>query len=590
MAEMAFDPEKAPDEEMIDRQEKVLEQSWADAFQDMGRAYAFYNGEYNIWEDIERVNPDEKGMRPNYVSPRASALIDHAADAALSISPRFHVQPVGKGKENKSKADNVEAALQELFEDAFRWQPAHPPRANTIQLLVANHTILFVGLRAEGIETPPERRDGENAEDFEFREFEWEAQRGSQNPLTLEVPSHGEVLLNPLEATPRVAIRRRRIRAYDLRAQTMAEIERGNTEAVLFDRSTDPYEEIEVVEWWSARWYVLKDKAGKRLYTKRGWGVQPFVHTFGVAATTPIGQDANVKWLVRKGLLFDQMQTIIMHDQAVIGHHALLERAAWARTGTSLNPADAAQRMTGPILQGEEKDFWLEKTPALASGSFAHVENLERIMEQSSYSLQQAGFPSVGTGANTATGAIILSEKTGRKFKLYQVRMGHQYGVAGGVWLRLAKMLAKANPERFSEIGVGEHPLRASDIENYRVQATFENIDQVAFMQEKAAAKEDVKDGLSSRKRYFGVARVENASQEEKDIQQDALRLDPEIAALESIATLREAQFYELADERERRLRESKMAQGKMLTGPDGRTPIGATPPSQPQGENGRMG
>ena len=270
---VVFDPKAKPTKELINKQSEYLtNQVWRESYDLMKTAWQFYAQEYDIWASLRIDNPEEAGSRPKYCSPVATAKIDQAVDSVFSATPKFHKPPAGEGDSHIDKANRVEKALQDIFEDGFTWNPlGYPPRMNQNHLLLYNYTQLFVGLNPLVLEPKPEKMEGEEREDFERREWQWEASRHTSNPFIIEVTKPDEVLMNPMEKVPSIAIRRKVYHAYELYNISLSKLKKPDQAEVLklFEIEKDAYEKVEIEEWWSPFYIAVRKKDGDLLYVER---------------------------------------------------------------------------------------------------------------------------------------------------------------------------------------------------------------------------------------------------------------------------------------------------------------------------------
>jgi len=239
-----------------------------------------------------------------------------------------------------------------------------------------------------------------------------------------------------------------------------------------------------------------------------------------------------------------------MHNQATAGHHALLMRAAWARTGYRNDAAEGAEQLTGQLLQGEESDWWIEKVPQLPGQSFAHKSELEQSIERTTYSRVVAGFQA--PNMDTATGMVILSENSHRTFRSAVMEMEHLYSIAGSNILKLLYRMNKEYGEDYASIGIGESSLNVRDLEDtFTIEAKFEQIDAVVAQQEAQMAMAELDKGLIDRESYYKVRRYEDPTTIQKGILKDMIYQDPAIIEQGVINALREEGFGEMADKRQ---------------------------------------
>lgn len=568
-----FDPLARPTEDLVQKQKQYLLRLWQPALSSMATAYQFYLRQYPIWDSKK----PREANRPTFRLGSATAIVDHAVDATLAFFPKVHREPPG-GKEDAASS-RLEKGTSAVLADSFLQTQYYPPKANGKQLAVANYTQLYVGLDGLDPETleKPVMKEGEEQADFDRREWEWESKRHSWNPVRIEVPAPGEVLMNPKEKAPSIAIRNRKMLAFDLADLTRRKAKRRGVEGSLYEMRDDPYEEVEVTEWWSAHWYALKRADGNVLFVEpNSWGFQPFIHTFGGAAVTPLlsgmswgqGQEAfDPRWYVEQGLLWPVMDDIVMIDQMIVSQHQLLLAASWARRGTTLDAAEAARQFEHAILQGEANQFWVEQLPQLPGQTFTHEEILKQDLERSTYSLLEAGFSQSNT--DTATHIIVLSEKVHRKFQAAVVQMNHLYTLAASNVLKLVHRMKEVYG--IDVIDMGKESLRAADIGGrFHIAVDFGQVDTVTHLQQKQDARQELAANIIDLKTYYSIARYEDPSGIQQGAVMDRAMRRPEVEEALEAAALRQAGFGGVAD----RLEEEARLRRQGVTGPDGKTPL----------------
>lgn len=580
MPEDLFDPRERPTRESIERHVTHLEGVWRQGHKAMERADSYYFQTNNIWDNLDKA---KQLTRPQFHSGRAVALVDHAVDAYLAFEPRWHRRPAGEGGEHQKAADALEKGLAEVVRDTMSRQPSFGPKVNGKQLARHNYTQLYVGLDTEYLQVPV-RKEGEGVEDFDRREWEWELANGMWNPLVLTVPAPGEVLMEPWRKVPRVAIRNITMRAYELAHEMKQQGKRRGVEiAREYTVSGDGYEQLHLWEWWTTAYKAMMFKGGELLWVERNpWGIMPFIQAFGGSSDFPVGKEADPAWYIQQAMLFRVMEDLKLRDQRIVAEHELLMERAYAHIGFSGgNPVEAAKLLEGDILPGRKEDWWVREVVQLPQGIFEHGQVLDDDIEKATYSLQAAGFRQPGT--DTATQQIMLSEATNRTFKANVRQLEDLYTIAGSnllkLWARVAEEYDEGEREegRGRALRVGKHPLRVSDMKGqYHIQATFEQVDPVVALQEKQAAMQELEAGLIDEDTYYRIARYEDPSGIRKGRYRDLIRKMPEVADLGVIAALREAGFQELADQKEKELRQRKATQGQQLVNPQGQ-PIGAT-------------
>ena len=591
----AFDPRERPDQDMIEREDHYLGELWAPGWAECKRAYSYYFRTNDIWAELKKVNPRLAANRPSYHGGRATSLIDHMVASQLAFSPRFTRLPTSDTEEHKDRANRVEKGLAAVYEDAVRQNQYYTTKVNALQLAICNYTQLFTGLSTEDLALGdldedtgrigrPKQRRGESQDDFEEREWDWMATRFTWNPIRLEAPQLGNVLMDPTTKNPRIAIEHRTYKAYELDNILSMKAKLGKGEN-LFTMRGDPYEDIEVIIRWSSRWVGIMEKGKRVVFVERNeWGFQPFTHTFGGATDMPIGEEWNPVWYVRQGLLFPVMETLTFDNQRVVATHQILIRQSFARLGYDGDPIEAAKQLLGEILKGKKDQWWIEMTPQLPGGNFAEGEELRRDIEEATQSLGEAGFQVAGV--DTATQAIINSERSSRKAIATVAQMEHIYSMATANVMKLTWRMNSVMGIKL--IDMGEHSLRASDLKDksgnprFHIETTFENVDAVKFLQEKQDARQEIPLGLQSKEGYHVIARHSDPTTINRQVLEDQVRDMPLVHAELERNVMRKLGLSDLADRLEA---EAKVAErASQLVGPDGVTPIRSGQPPAPVG------
>jgi len=552
-----LDPNQRVDEDTAQREWDFLQKMWEPALMAMKKADIFYQQQNDIWEEYHKANPAAP-QRPQYHSGRAVALIDHAVDAHLAFHPRFHRHPRTGSTREESRADAVEKGLAGVFQDAFRWQPNIPTKVNGKQLVLHNYTQIYVGLDHEALQRP-QQNEGEELEDFQRREWEWESRHLSYNPIRIEIPAPGEVLCDPLEVVPKIAIRKRKMKAYELHHLSMTKARLG-AGAIWDMGNQDPYSVVEIMERWSSRWVsVFKD--GKLLYSEPNlWWIVPFAQIWSGAATTPTKADFDPADWVKQSLMFRVMDTLQYRDQSFVAQHQLLMRNAYPHTIYAGDPAEFAAQAQGDVWSVSPEDIDIEKTPQFPSQLLQEKQELDRDIEEATYSLQAAGFRQ--SGVDTATQQVILSEMTNRAFRAVVTKLEALYSVAGSNALRLLWRMNEEMPEEYADIQVRDATLKVSDLgkpPTFDIDATFENIDPVAAQQEINMALTLYQQGLVDSDYVYRVARIEDVSDVRRGVYRDMLRNDPDMIEQGVINALREEGMIELANRRQAELDRRKL-------------------------------
>ena len=561
-----------------------LENLWAEALHDMRKADDMYWQRKDIWLDFYARNPNATRNRPSIHSGMFPAKVEQAVNAHLAFTPSFKRLPVGSDEAGNDRASRLENGLRAVVNDSLSRAPNYPTKEAGKHIVLYNYTAAGVLLDPDVLQRPTQRR-GESQEDFELREWEWMSQHQHWNPIQLVVPTPGDVLMEPDKAVPPIAVRRMKIKAYDLSAMLIERQEkfrRVRGRVADYDKAfaadfnmTDAYEDVEIEEWWSARWHGLKRKDGGVLYWEPNiLGIQPWVQAWGGNAITPVGEEFDIRWWVQQAMMYKIIDAVIMDAQATASNHALLNRAAWARSGTSRDPAEAAEQFSSNgWLQGAKAEFWLEETPDVKPQSFQHKLELEQSIHRDTFSPLAAGFRQ--GEADTATGIIIQSENTNRAFKSQRAKLEHQWSLIGQNILKIVYRLGDPSygyGKDYAEIGIGKDKLSRQDMQDqFHVIANFEQVDLVVQQQEIQQALALREAGLVGDEYVYQVARIEDVGGMRQQVYRMLMRRDPDYVEQGVINAFREERMLDVAERRQAELdaRKTQRIMGVSANGED---------------------
>lgn len=596
---MLIDPTKQPTDSEFDAFLDHMEQKvWGGALTAKAEADSYYFQTNDIWADYHKRNPQvDIAKRPKFRSGLFPSKVDQAVNAMLAFEPWLHRVPTGPGSDAEKAAGLLEKGTQALLHDCFGRAPNFPTKENGKQLILHNHTGLLTLLDLEGL-IKPSQKEGEDKEDFQRREWEWQSSRQHWNPFKFVVPKAGEVLCDPMQAVPPVMVWRHRVAAYDLNDLLLKNAERyrrlGRVLSIwrtawagAFSMPSDPYEPVDVVEWWSMRWHGMKRKGGGAVYWEPNvTGIQPYSQVWGGNAISPTAEAFDVKWWVEQALMHKVIEEIVMEAQATAAHHQLLQRAAWAPIGTTEDAGEAAEQLNKGIVQGGKDDYWPFPVPDLPAQSFMHKEGLLRGIEQHTFSPLAAGLRESPT--ETATGVLTRAESTARGFKPYVAKAGHLWSLGSSNLLKMTVYLNREGGDaykEFAEIGIGKDKVRVKDMGDppqFHMQADFEQVDVAVQMQKTQEAVALYKEGLVSSDYVYRAARIEDPVGMRRELAEDRARNDPDVMEEMVINAFRVEGQLEIADRREQALKLRKLQ--RMMGLPPAAAP-GAMQPGAPQSQ-----
>lgn len=553
---MTLDPQQKPEIGDVDKFVAAMEEDYAGARTEWAKAADFYLSEYELWP---KLSAEERAHRPASHSAIAASVIDQATDAISTFAPIVTRPPTAAGASAQTEADDVENGAKDMLVDAFVTASEHAAKQS------ARHGVLFnwMGLSTRlkrGIRERPERKEGEDLEDFQEREQGWGQEQWVWNPISIEALRPGEVLMNPMETNPPVGVRPYRLRAYQAADLSLRKAGQQKTDPLYTLGTIEPYDWLDLQEVFSARWHGIRHQAGQWLYEPEpnGMGFQPWCHGWGGGGVTPPSAKGFESKYLARGFLHAVMDDIRMWDQGLTASHNLAIRTAFARVGYDGDVSEAVQQLLGSILTGKRDDWWTETTPPSPPQLFQHLETVRNDLRLGTHDPQIGGFRQAGV--DTATQQILLSDASQRRFVVLNLLLGTLFSIAVSNMLRLAVNVKEAYG--LDQLGIGAHKLRSKDIgRNFRIFVSFENIDPVVHQQQKADARAEIAAGLESRAGYARVARRADWTGTSDEILDDQLEAMPEVQAemlalrarkrgLNQIAQKLDATAAELRDQR----------------------------------------
>ena len=361
-----------PEIDTIIRFRRKMGELWSDAHTEWRDNDAYYQRKFQVW------NSNYQG-RPVFYDSTPTHLVDHAVSSLMSFSPRIHREPVGDSEQHKLDATAVENALKAIMDDASMSE-TNVPWKTLGQYLVAHGYGIVEGPLLSGLNDrpgEPDREDYNDEDDYNSAMTIYRAQRKSFNPIRIRVPHPSTVLMNPREKVPSMAIKASMMTAQDLHEQSIIKKKRQRRRyAEIFELDDlDPWDEVEVWDYWTPHWHVKLLAGAVNNYTptaqgaspiwmeRNTWGFVPFVHAFAGWGMETADDGINPASLAQ-GILTPNKETIRKRTQELSAFHQILLRFAFAPMGTSRDPMTLAQAISNEgILEGDPQDFWVMNTP-----------------------------------------------------------------------------------------------------------------------------------------------------------------------------------------------------------------------------------
>ena len=558
-----------PEIDTIIRFRRKMGELWSDAHTEWRDNDAYYQRKFQVW------NSNYQG-RPVFYDSTPTHLVDHAVSSLMSFSPRIHREPVGDSEQHKLDATAVENALKAIMDDASMSE-TNVPWKTLGQYLVAHGYGIVEGPLLSGLNDrpgEPDREDYNDEDDYNSAMTIYRAQRKSFNPIRIRVPHPSTVLMNPREKVPSMAIKASMMTAQDLHEQSIIKKKRQRRRyAEIFELDDlDPWDEVEVWDYWTPHWHVKLLAGAVNNYTptaqgaspiwmeRNTWGFVPFVHAFAGWGMETADDGINPASLAQ-GILTPNKETIRKRTQELSAFHQILLRFAFAPMGTSRDPMTLAQAISNEgILEGDPQDFWVMNTPDVPGWALQLRAQTDNTLELGTYSSALAGVRQPGV---TTVGQQALLHTAGmRIFSGLGVQREHMASVIGSRILQLVDTVSELS----GGIGAAGKLLRKSMIHNvYAIQVAFPHSEPVMEMQRRQMALTEYQTGLIDPMTYYEQAGYEAGTEIKQRMIEEAVRNLPSVR--EKVETLL-AQRMGLVDEENAEEAATEIAQRQQAMGP----------------------
>ena len=492
----------------------------------------YYNLSWEIWGRAFQ------NLRSTYHPSRARSVVDHANDALMNFFPRVRRDPVGETDSHKDSAARVAGGLKAILNDSaleetmLTWKQIGHNFVHLGYAVVDGPTLDFEDLPIK----PKAKKDGESNEDFEIRETLYQANRRNWNPVRIRPTHPASVLMDPLQKKPREAIKITEHYADDLHELSTRKKARlkGNGD-ILDMRGMQPYEKLELIEYWNMGYHIVKVKGGQHLYTEKNtYRFVPFAHAYAGFGMEQTDYKENDPKYLAVGLLDPIKETLTLQAQSHSAKHTLLMRTAYALEGTTQDPEEVAQmRAEGKLMQGESSDYWIMDTQQVPASMFQEDRQFDTDIELGTFSSALGGRRQ--QGVSTVGQEAILNNNALRKFAGTSVQHEHLASITAGRILQLIDIV----PRLKDGIGSNGEHIRRSDIYHaYHAHVSFEINDPVIDLQRQQQGMAEVQGGIQSPEDYLQHdKRVEDVQEYMKNMDKHRVRQTPEVWAIRGQAT-----------------------------------------------------
>jgi hypothetical protein len=523
------DHKKRPTEQDLTEADDYLQGVWNKAHAEWGDLDNYYHRTFPLW-------PAAVQDRETYRPSTATNIIDHASNVQLAFHPRIRREPVGDSVAHKEAADRLEVGLSAVLEDcaihdtSLTWKQAGRHLIHYGYTNIEGPTLSY-----EGQPVLKDLEDGESDDDYSERKTIYGAQTRDWNPVRIRATHPSQVLMDPLEKQPSLAIKHETFmvgRLHELSLTKKRRLRQYGHELNLTGRGQ--YDPVDVVHWWTPYWHaVMTDDQKQMLWVEKNAArFVPFSHAFAGFGIVPSGKEFDPVYLA-VGLLSPIRDSLKVQAQAASAKVTLLMRAAYTNLGTNKDPFELARQMANEgIVVGDDGDYWLMPTPAMQGWMMEVGREQAQDIEQGSYPKPLGGYRE--PGVTTVGQQAILSNAGNRTFAGPTRQMEHIATVTTSRVLRLVELLEEP-------IGVAGRMVKPADIyHTHAIRVTFENLDPAMQLQQRELGIREFQLELKSDETYWEQdARLENISQERERLDNQRVRRHPEVIRLRALEAAR---------------------------------------------------
>lgn len=505
-------------QEFIDQGRSYLDKVWSESHGNWENTDSFVGLTYDVWPTAT-LNANRVSYRPS----TARQKIKHAVDVLLAFDPIIHSEPSRESRAARERSDDLEKAVTEIVTDSFMRMVTPPPWLINWYLLVYNYAVLEAPILAEGnMATRPvrPRRGGdESPESFQKRTASWRAESKLWNPIEFRVPNPSSVLMDPEQLDVQMAIKITTMTAIDLHELSKRK-KTTRKSAVVFNLDKgQEFEDIALEDVWTKNWHMLKRAKGEPIYLERNtWGYVPFIQGFGGFGQTAF--DNNLKKRT-EGILDPIKGSLLRQAQNWSAKHNILIRHAYANIMTTGSPEELAQAMaTDGIMEVKNLDeVGAANFPEVSRQLFLSGAEIDADIDRQIPGIlggqRTPGVTTVGQQAIQSTAAQ-------RAFALTQRATEYMFSTA------LQRILRLIDTQDMQILNLNKSLIGG----NYRMFATFPQIDPAIQMARTDINMRKVSQGLMSRQTFWEEEGLANTGKEENRLILDKIKQLPEIAQL----------------------------------------------------------
>lgn len=492
----------------------------------------FYNRTFALWP--------KGSTRPVFRPGKARSIIDHAVDQLLGSDPTIERFGDDKAEAN----DQVEKALRSIFHQVALQSTSPAITDIKKHLLLYGYTVWEDDLDSADLELAqskkPERETNEDPDDFKQRERTWGHKQRAAMPFRVLAPHPNDVLLDPGQKVPKVAIKRSIRLSQDLVDLTIKLQKRNRGDVTLFAPRNNPFEEVATLEYWTPHWHamMLDNKSssgffgsviqalgggvGQLLFVMpNDWGFVPFSHAFSGRGNRHAGVRFDPVMLA-VGLLDHIMDDLRAHAQDLAAKHNLLLEAGFMPAAVvDEDPAEMEEQLaaSGIVKVRKKGNFHYIERPQLPRQMNELDHQLEKDIEESTFTRSISGIRDVGV--TTVGQQAILNTAAQRGFIVMGNQVNQLATTSASHMMMWVDMLdLKLNIE-------GNEINRKNIDGDFTAKVTFQVVDPVLRLQEKQMGLAELKERVIALPDYWALAGISDASGMRERLAEDLVYAHP---------------------------------------------------------------
>jgi hypothetical protein len=517
-----------PDVASIKDMHQHLQKIWNESHGIWRTIDTYYERTFSLWE---------KGSnRPNLHPMKPRSIVDTALDQLMGHEAQVHRFGEDEGK--AEERDQVEKTMNAVFRQTALQEVSLSFKQAGKHLLLYGYTIVEDSIDGPTLKVAqsekPEQDSGEGDDDFRMRVRLWEHRKKTAMPFRIRAPHPTTVLMDPMHKEPRVAIKVDGWTVQDLVDITTLRKEQGRGEVEIFDAEQshlfgvfhsqrNAFQLVKAVEYWTIEWHALMANNQLLIVEPNTWGFVPFSHAFSGWGQEPSDRERINPALLAVGMIQHAMDDLRMDAQAIAGRHNALIDATFAKMGTTEEPSEVEEQMatSDTVNLPSESALWFLRAPNLPRWLETLENSIDKDLEEGTFTRSLGGIRDVGV--STVGQQAILNTAGHRKFVPINTQMQ-------GLGTKSLEHILQWIDVLDLNLTIEGHNIKRSMIGgDYSGKVTFQVVDPVLQLQERAQALREWQAGAMALETFWSISGREDAAGERQRLAQDQVYAHPTI-------------------------------------------------------------